>query len=72
MSKQYNAEESLRRLEACRRQLQETEELGDNILTNLSAQREQLEKTRANTKEIAEEQRVSMTLLARMSKWWRG
>jgi hypothetical protein len=64
--------DQLRRLEAARKQLQETEDLGDNILANLSIQREQLEKARANSKEIAEEQRVSMTLLARMSKWWRG
>ncbi len=65
-------ETSLKRLESCRRQLQETEEMGDSILSNLSLQREQLEKTRANSKEIVEEQRVSMSLLARMSKWWRG
>ena len=64
--------EQLRRLEAARKQLRETEELGDNILANLSIQRAQLEKARSNSKEIAEEQRVSMTLLARMSKWWRG
>ena len=64
--------EQLRRLEAARKQLHETEELGDSILANLSIQRAQLEKARSNSKEIAEEQRVSMTLLARMSKWWRG
>ncbi len=65
-------DKSLQRLEECRRTLNETEDISTSILTNLALQRAQLEKTKANTKEITAEQKVSMSLLARMSKWWRG
>ena len=63
---------SLAKLHQCRKMLYETEEIGNNTLAQLSLQREQLSKVKNNIKEVGEEQKVSMTLIARMSKWWRG
>ncbi len=68
MSKKIDSLEILRQ---CQRNLAQTEDVGSNILTELSVQREKLEKTKSNTKEIKAEQSASLSLLRKMSKWWR-
>jgi len=64
-------DQNLKILEKCRKTLHQTETIGSNILVNLSMQHEQLENIKNYTKDIDEEQKVSMTFLNRLMKWWR-
>lgn len=55
-----------------RRTLQETTQVGEEILNNLSTQREKLEKVKKDTKTINADLGVANTFVNRMSRWWRG
>jgi hypothetical protein len=56
-------DKNLEILVECRKTLHRTEDIGSHILINLSMQHEQLDNIKNNTKDIDEEQKVSMTFL---------
>jgi len=63
---------SLQTLEAARKQLEESETLGNDTVKNLAEQRETIERSRNNNKKAQDGLNTSNKLLTRMSKWWRG
>jgi hypothetical protein len=69
MSDTTTQDKNLEILVECRKTLHQTEDIGSHILINLSMQHERLDNIKNNTKDINEEQKVSMTFLHRLMKW---
>jgi|NOAtaT_7_FD_contig_21_1098702_length_701_multi_13_in_0_out_0_2 hypothetical protein len=59
-------------LDAARRELAETEKIGEETLLKLAEQKEVIKKTHDNVKEINDELSGANKILTRMGKWWRG
>ena len=71
MSDTTTQDKNLEILVERRKTLHQTEGIGSHILINLSMQHERLDNIKNNTKDINEEQKVSMTFLRHLMKWWR-
>jgi len=75
-ARQQSAEEkqaeTLAILQAARRQLAETEDVGVSTVNELQKQQEQIQKSRQNMEEVNSGLNHSNKLLNKMSQWWRG
>ena len=66
------AEEGLSMLEASRKQLMETEEIGEQTLVNLQKQKDTIKHSHENLKKVNSSIKQGEGLLSQMSRWWRG
>ena len=72
MTREEREEDSLAKLEAARAQLFETEQVANDTMSHLAAQRETIQRSRANLKDVNQDLRQSDKLVKGMGKWWRG
>ena len=63
---------SLDTLQKARAQLAETEQIGVEVLSRLDEQRETIQRTQGNLREVNGDLSHSNKLLNRMGKWWRA
>lgn len=65
------AQQSMEILQKARRELIETEAVGNNVLVNLAHQKETIIHARENLKETNQHLSYSKKLINSMSQWWR-